>query len=105
MVIAAENPLLEPWDANLGLPPFDSIRPEHFSPAFAQVMAEHLAAIDAVTAAPSITFDNTVRAIETAKLPLDRITAAFFHLAGVASDEQIQAIERDISPKLARHTN
>jgi peptidyl-dipeptidase Dcp len=28
------NPLLAPWDAPFGLPPFDLVRPEHFRPAF-----------------------------------------------------------------------
>ena len=28
------NPLLQPWTAPFGLPPFESLRPEHFEPAF-----------------------------------------------------------------------
>src|SRR5512143_3826080 len=35
------NPLLAPWDAPFGLPPFDLVRPEHFMPAFERAMREH----------------------------------------------------------------
>src|SRR5947209_20367759 len=94
----ALNPLLAPWNDGLGLPPFARLRPEHFPPAFATLMAEHLSAVDAIVAAPSITFANTVRALEIARLPLDRVAAAFFHVAGVATNDAIQEIERDIAP-------
>jgi len=30
----AENPFFKPYDTPFGLPPFDQIRNEHFSPAF-----------------------------------------------------------------------
>ena len=39
----ATNPLLQPWAAPYGLPPFDAIKPEHFAPAFAVAMREHRA--------------------------------------------------------------
>jgi len=54
------NPLLAPWTAPYGLPPFDSIRPAHFEPAFAQVLQAHRDAIDALgsQAAPP-DFENT----------------------------------------------
>src|SRR5262249_52964037 len=87
------NPLLaESWDDTLGLPPFAKVRPEHFPPAFTATMAAHLEAIDAITAARTPTFDNTIVALEVSALPLNRIGAAFFHLAGVDTNEQIQAI-------------
>ena len=34
MTSAESNPLLQPWDTPFGLPPFVSIRPEHFVEAF-----------------------------------------------------------------------
>ena len=39
MILAEGNPLLQPWDTPGGLPPFESIRPEHFVPAFAGLYA------------------------------------------------------------------
>jgi peptidyl-dipeptidase Dcp len=102
---ATANPLLSSWDDTLGLPPFAGIRPEHFAPAFEKTMAEHLAAIDAIITAPQATFANTIRALETAGLPLNAVASAFFHLAGVDTNDAIQAIERDIAPKLSRHSS
>ena len=106
MPATESNPLLaDSWDDTLGLPPFGKIKAEHFQPAFATAMTAHLTAIDAITAGSAATFDNTIRALEVSSLPLNRIGAAFFHLAGVDTNDQIQAIERDIAPRLARHNN
>jgi len=58
---APVNPLLTVWDAPFGLPPFESVRPEHFKPAFERGMREHrdeLAQIGGQTEAPN--FDNTM---------------------------------------------
>jgi peptidyl-dipeptidase Dcp len=101
-----DNPLLaQSWDDTLGLPPFGRIKPEHFVPAFETAMAGHLAAIDAIVKAPAATFDNTIVAFETSGLPLNRVAGAFFHLAGVDTNDAIQAIEREMAPKLSRHNS
>src|SRR6478609_8455402 len=106
MTATQDNPLLAAsWDDTAGLPPFGKIKPEHFQPALATTMSEHLAAIEAITASPAATFDNTIRALEVSGLPLNRVASAFFHLAGVDTNDAIQAIERDVAPKLARHNN
>ena len=68
------NPLLQPWTAPHGLPPFDQLRPGHFEPALRHAMAEHrveLGAIAASTEAPS--FANTVAAFDRAGRSLGRV--------------------------------
>jgi peptidyl-dipeptidase Dcp len=101
---ADQNPLLEStWDDTLGLPPFARIKTEHFAPAFETAMADHRKAIDRIVAGPAATFDNTIVPLETSRLPLNQVGTAFLHLAGVDSNDEIQAIERDVAPKLARH--
>ena len=100
-----QNPLLASWDG-LGLPPFDRIAPEHFRPAFDATMAaqkEAVAAIAGTQEAPS--FANTIVALETSGLDLDRVAAVFFHLASADTNEALQAVEREIAPLLARHGN
>jgi len=100
------NPLLTEWTGAFGLPPFESIKPEHFRPAFDRALAEHRAEIDAIAAdkaAPS--FDNTIVALEKSGQLLDRISNMFFVLAGAHTSDEIEAVERDISPLLARHNN
>jgi peptidyl-dipeptidase Dcp len=100
------NPLLETNTDPLGLPPFSRIRPEHFRPAFDAEMAAQLAAIEAITgSAEPATFENTIVPLEKSGIGLDRVAAVFFHLAGADTNEALQAIERQISPLLARHSD
>jgi peptidyl-dipeptidase Dcp len=102
----AANPLLAEWNAPFGGPPLGEIRPEHFAPAFDQALAGHRAEIDTVAAdkaEPS--FDNTVAALERSGRLLARVSSVFYVLAGAHTSEAIQAIERDMAPRLARHWN
>jgi len=100
----ADNPLLKPWTAPFGLPPFAEIRPEHFMPAFEAAMAAQRARIDAIAADPAEpTFDNTITALEKSGFDLGRVAEVFFNLSGADTNDALQAIEREIAPKLARH--
>ena len=101
-----QNPLLAEWTGAFGLPPFGAIGPEHFRPAFDQALAAHRAEIDAIAAAPAVpTFGNTIEALERSGRALDRVSNVFFVLAGADTGDAIEAIERDVSPLLARHSN
>jgi peptidyl-dipeptidase Dcp len=101
-----DDPLLAPWDAPFGAPPFDRIRPEHFAPAFAAALADRRAEIAAIVADPAApSFDNTIVALERSGALLKRVSAAFFHLAGAETGDEIERIERDIAPVLARERN
>lgn len=103
---ALDNPLLAPWDAPFGAPPFDRIRPEHFAPAFDAALAQRRAEIAAIVADPAApAFDNTIVALERSGALLRRVSGAFFHLAGAETNEAIERIERDIAPALARERN
>jgi peptidyl-dipeptidase Dcp len=98
------NPLLTPWTTPFGVPPFDLIRPEHFAPAFAHAMGEHLtevAAIGADPAAPS--FANTVEALQRSGRALGRIGAVFSNLVVSQGGNALQAVDTAMSPKLAQH--
>ena len=98
------NPLLAPWTTPFGVPPFDRIRPQHFAPAFEQAMRVHLrevAAIGADPAAPD--FANTVEALQRSGRPLERIGNVFSNLVASQGSEALQAIDVEMSPKLAQH--
>src|SRR6185437_12026737 len=100
----AENPLLERWTAPFEAPPFDRIEPSHFAPAFDAALARARAEIDAVAADPEPpTFANTIKALERGGRGLDNVASVFFNLAGAHTNDELQAIERDIAPVLARH--
>ncbi len=98
------NPLLSRWSAAFGLPPFKKIEPAHFKAAFAAALKEHKAEIARIageTARP--TFANTILALEKSGRLLDKVAAVFYNLTGAHTNEALQAIERDMAPKLAAH--
>jgi peptidyl-dipeptidase Dcp len=101
-----QNPLLAEWAGALELPPFEAIRPGHFRPAFDRALADHRAEIDAIAENPApADFENTIAALERSGRALERVASVFFVLAGADTSDEIEAIERDISPLLARHNN
>lgn len=103
---ASQNPLLADWQGAFGLPAFAMIKPEHFRPAFDRALAEHRAEIDATAAqAAAPTFANTLEALEKSGRALAKVANVFFVLAGADTSEALEAVERDISPLLARHNN
>jgi peptidyl-dipeptidase Dcp len=100
------NPLLGAWSAPHEMPPFAAIRPEHFRPAFDRAMAEHMAEIEAIAAAPEgPSFANTIVALERSGRALDRVSAVFHALVGAHTNDALMAIEREMSPLLAAHRN
>ncbi len=101
-----DNPLLADWTAPFGVPPLAAIKPDHFLPAFEQALAAHrdeIAAIAGSAAEPN--FDSTVAALERSGRTLARVSNVFYVLAGADTNDAIQAIERDMAPRLARHWN
>jgi len=103
---APQNPLIADFTAAFGLPNFSAIKPEHFRPAFDQALAAHRAEIDTIaaqTAAP--TFANTIEALEKSGRALEKVANVFFVLAGADTSDALEAVEREVSPLLARHSN
>ncbi len=101
---AGENPLLALWTAPFGMPPFDRIRPEHFRPAFEAAMAAHRAEVEAIAANPApATFQNTIAALGASGEQLSSIQAVFGVLVSAQSTDAIQAVQREMAPRLTRH--
>jgi peptidyl-dipeptidase Dcp len=100
----AQNPLLARWDRPFELPPFDAIKVEHYRPAFEAALREHDAEIAAIVENREIpTFENTIDALELAGQKLNRVGGVFWNLTGTDSTEALRAVERELSPILARH--
>jgi len=98
------NPLLAPWATPFGLPPFDRIRPEHFPPAFAAAMAEHLEEVAAIGTDPAEPgFANTIEALQRSGRGLARVGALFSNLVVSQGGEALEALDREMSPRLAQH--
>ncbi len=98
------NPALVDWNGHHGLPRFDQVKDEDFAPGFDAALGIHEAEIDAIANNPEEpTFTNTVVALETAGDELSRVSSLFWGKAGAHTNENIQALEREIAPKMSRH--
>ena len=103
--VAAANPLLAAWTGPFELPPFQDIRPEHFKPAFEQALALHKREVSKIASARTKpTFVNTIAALEKSGRTLNRVARVFYNLAGADTNAELQAIEREMAPRLARHS-
>lgn len=102
---AQTNPFFKTWRTPFQIPPFDTIEPKHYMPAFRKAFSEHRQEITAVassTAKP--TFNNTIAAIEKSGALLSKVSDVFYNLAGSHTNPQLQEIERELAPLYAAHT-
>ena len=98
------NPLLTESTLPFHYPRFDLIKNAHFAPAFDAGMAEHLKEIEAIaTNAEKPTFDNTIVALERAGKLLGRVSTIFSNLTGTNTNDELQALQKALSPKLSAH--
>ena len=100
---ATGNPLLEPWTAPHGLPPFDRVRPEHFAPAFEQAMHAHRDELDAVAARADDDAATVLAALDGAGQPLARLSHLFYNLTASHTSPALQQVQREMAPRLAAH--
>ena len=98
------NPLTEDWTGPFALPPFGDIADDHFGPAIDAALAEARANVDAIAGNPAPpTFENTIEALELADAPLDKVLGVFFNLASADANPAREALQREVSPKLAAY--
>ncbi|MBU6382443.1 MAG: M3 family metallopeptidase [Proteobacteria bacterium] len=102
----SDNPLLMRWEAAFAMPPFDRLRTEHFMPAFEFAMKEHRLELEAITHNPERPdFQNTMVALERCGENLQRVMNVFYNLTSSHTSAELQAIEREMAPRLAAHFN
>ncbi|HVW43174.1 MAG TPA: M3 family metallopeptidase [Amycolatopsis sp.] len=102
--LTPDNPFAKPSELPYGLPPFERIAEEHYSPAFEAGLAEHAAEIDAIATDPEpATFGNTIVALERSGRLLGRVSSVFFNLTSSDTNPALQDLQAEIAPKLAAH--
>ena len=105
-MLEASNPFAKPSTLPFQYPAWDKIRNEHFAPAFAEAMRQEALEIEAIAnnkAAP--TFDNTIVAMERSGQLMNRVSAAFGTLKGSYTNDALQALDKELAPKLAAHND
>jgi peptidyl-dipeptidase Dcp len=100
----SDNPLVNEWGTPFEAPPFGEIREGHYRPAFEKGMQEQLAEVAAIVeSAEAPTFDNTVEALERTGRMLVRVYSVFSGLNSAHTNDELQALAKEINPRLARH--
>lgn len=106
VIDAQTNPLLVAWETPHQTPPFDTIKPEHFLPAFERAFADHTAEITAISHDPSEPdFANTITSLERSGKLLSKVAAVFYDLVSAHSSPVILEIDKEVSLRMARHWN
>ena len=100
------NPLVSPFQTPYETVPFDKIENKHFLPAIEQGITKAKEEIQLIVENPEkANFSNTIEALDSCGTLLDRVTAVFFNLNSAETSDEIQALAREISPKLTEHSN
>ncbi len=103
MTFNDENPFAHRSTLPYELPPFASIREEHYLDAFYAGCSAHLAEIDEILAQPDVTFENTVVAMERTGALLTRVLLVFFNKSSSDTSPKLDEIEAEIAPKFSGH--
>jgi peptidyl-dipeptidase Dcp len=103
--LPASNPFAAPSPLQYNYPQFDKFTNDAWMPAFEAGMREQMAEIEAIAnnkAAP--TFENTIVAMEKSGQLLNRV-GPFFNLIGSNTNDEMDKINKELSPKLSAHSD
>ncbi len=99
-----KNPLLTEFDTPFGVPPFDQIEMEHFTPAIKEGIKLHNKEIEEIVInKKEPTFENTIEALEYAGSALNRVQAVFYNLNSSLTGPEMQEIARELAPEVSAH--
>ncbi|WP_445719089.1 M3 family metallopeptidase [Flavobacterium sp.] len=102
----AMNPFFETYTTPYQVPPFDLIKIEHFKPAILEGIKKQEAEINAIVSnKEKATFDNTVLSMENSGKLLSKVSTVFYNLNSANTNEEIQAIAKELAPKLSAHND
>ncbi len=106
MASTTNNPLLKSSELAFGVFPFDQLKKEHFLPALTEGIQLAKAELEKMkTQKTPATFENSLLILETSGETVNRTATIFFNLLGAESDDDLQAMAKDISPKLAEFSS
>lgn len=102
--VAPVAPYALPSTLPYEFPAFDKIAATDFRAGFEAAMAAERREVDAIAANPEpATFENTLVALERAGQHLDRVGSVFFNLVSSNTNDDLQALDAELAPKLAAH--
>jgi peptidyl-dipeptidase Dcp len=99
-----ENPFFQAYGTPFESAAFDRIKNEHFKPAFLKGVEVHEAEIEAIINNPDEPdFGNTIVALDRSGDLLTGVSNVFYNLTSANTNDELQAIAKDISPVLTNH--
>ena len=104
VVTDTANPFYSVFNTPFDVPPFEKIKDVHYAPAFEKGMAEgrrDLAKI--LQNNEEASFVNTIDPLDTMGKLLTKVSAVFFSQTSANTDDSLQKIEIEISPKLSAY--
>lgn len=103
--ISAYSALTE-WGGALGLPDFGKFTDSDFKAAFDPALEQDWEDVEAVIHNPDApTIENTLKALQLSGRALSHLASVFWMRAGAHTNEEIQALEREVAPKMSRHSS
>ena len=101
---AMQNPFFSKYETPFEVPPFEQIKIEHFLPAVEEGIKQQQEEIEAIASNPAAPdFQNTILAFDQSGELLSRVTTVFSNLNSANTNEEMQALARQISPKTTEH--
>lgn len=98
----SSNPFLTPYNTPFNVPPFEKIMAKHYMPAFEKGIEEGRRDIQKIAGnREKPTFTNTVEAYDKAGELLTRVMMVFLAQSAANTNDSLQMIQMEISPKFA----
>jgi len=100
--VDSTNPFFSEYNTPFNVPPFEKIMAKHYLPAFERGMEEGREDLKALLKnREEPNFENTIGAFDKAGELLTKVSSVFFAQASANTNDSIQNIEMEISPRLA----
>jgi len=101
-----DNPFFKPFGTPFNVPPFDSIKTEHFLPAIQEGIRREQAEVDAIVSLRAKpTFENTIAALDHTGIFLSEVNGVFGSLRSALTNKELQAVAQQTAPMLAEHSD
>ncbi len=101
---AQTNPFFNPSPLPYQAPPFNQIKDTDYQPALEEGMKRQIAEVETIANNPDPpTFENTIVAMERTGDLLTRTTKVFSNLTQSNTNDTLQKVEAEESPRLAAH--
>jgi len=100
------NPLVQKFNTQFEVPPFDKIKLAHYLPAIEFAIKEQEKEIDEiVNNQEESTFANTVEALDMSGNLLNKVDLIFNNLLSANTNEEMQNLAKKIAPLISNHSD